>query len=88
MEAIRLYKVVEKDGEILITGLPCKKGQRVEMRKSSYTTFLFRCFLKKPESRTKGSRLLSSLLPQGISCPQRSRTTSSGPRVSPLISGL
>jgi len=31
MEAIRLHKVVEKDGEILLTGLPCKKGQRVEM---------------------------------------------------------
>ena len=31
MEAIRLHKVVEKDGEILVTGLPCKKGQHVEM---------------------------------------------------------
>lgn len=31
MEAIRLHKVVEKDGEISITGLPCKKGQRVEL---------------------------------------------------------
>jgi len=31
MEAIRLNKVVEKDGEILVTGLPCKKGQYVEM---------------------------------------------------------
>ena len=31
MEAIRLHKVVEKDGEILVTGLPCKKGQYVEM---------------------------------------------------------
>jgi len=31
MEAIRLHKVVEKDGEILVTGLPCKKGQSVEM---------------------------------------------------------
>jgi hypothetical protein len=31
MEAIRLQKVVEKDGEIFMTGLPCKKGQRVEM---------------------------------------------------------
>jgi hypothetical protein len=31
MEAIRFQKVVEKDGEILMTGLPCKKGQRVEM---------------------------------------------------------
>ena len=31
MEAIRLHKVVEKDGEILLTGLPCKKGQRAEV---------------------------------------------------------
>ena len=31
MEAIRLHKVVERDGEILVTGLPCKKGQYVEM---------------------------------------------------------
>ena len=31
MEAIRLHKVVEKDGEILVTGLPCKKGQSVEV---------------------------------------------------------
>jgi len=31
MEAIRIQKVVEKDGEILMKGLPCKKGQHVEM---------------------------------------------------------
>ena len=31
MEAIRLHKVIEKDGEILVTGLPFKKGQYVEM---------------------------------------------------------
>lgn len=31
MEAIRLHRVVEKDGELQITGLPCKRGQRVEM---------------------------------------------------------
>jgi hypothetical protein len=31
MEAICLHKIVEKDGEISITGLPCKKGQHVEM---------------------------------------------------------
>ncbi|MBM3242117.1 hypothetical protein FJZ31_38085 [Candidatus Poribacteria bacterium] len=31
MEAIRIQKVVEKDGEILVTELPCKKGQSVEM---------------------------------------------------------
>jgi hypothetical protein len=31
MEAIRLHKIVEKDGEISATGLPCKKGQRIEM---------------------------------------------------------
>jgi len=31
MEAICLHKIVEKDGEISVTGLPCKKGQPVEM---------------------------------------------------------
>ena len=31
MKAIRLNKVVERDGEIFVTGLPCKKGQYVEM---------------------------------------------------------
>ena len=31
MEAIRLKKIVERDGEIILTGLPCKKGQHVEM---------------------------------------------------------
>ncbi len=31
MEAIRIQKVVEKDGEILMKGLPCKKGQHVEL---------------------------------------------------------
>ena len=31
MEAIRMQRAVEKDGEILLTGLPYKKGQHVEM---------------------------------------------------------
>ena len=31
MDAIRLHKTVEKDGEISVRGLPCKKGQQVEM---------------------------------------------------------
>ncbi len=31
MQAMRLCKVVEKDGEIVVTGLPCKKGQQIEM---------------------------------------------------------
>jgi len=31
MEAVCLHKIIEKDGEISITGLPCKKGQHVEM---------------------------------------------------------
>lgn len=31
MEAIRLHKMIEKDGEILVTGLPYRKGQYVEM---------------------------------------------------------
>jgi hypothetical protein len=31
MEAIRIHKIVEKDGEILVTGLPYKKGQIIEV---------------------------------------------------------
>ncbi len=31
MEAIHLHKVVEKDGELLLTDLPLKKGQSVKM---------------------------------------------------------
>lgn len=31
MEAVRLHKFVEKDGEIVVTDLPCKKGQLVEV---------------------------------------------------------
>ena len=31
MEAIRIQKVVEKDGEIFMRGLPFKKGQHIEM---------------------------------------------------------
>jgi len=31
MEAIRINKLVEKDGEISLTDLPVRKGQQVEM---------------------------------------------------------
>ena len=31
MEAVRLHRMIEKDGELLITDLPCKKGQQVEV---------------------------------------------------------
>lgn len=31
MKVIHLYKEVEKDGEISVTGLPFKKGQHVEV---------------------------------------------------------
>jgi hypothetical protein len=31
MEAIRLHKIVEKDGEIHLTDLPLREGQRVEL---------------------------------------------------------
>ena len=31
MDAIRIQKVVEKDGEIQMKGLPFKKGQHIEM---------------------------------------------------------
>ena len=31
MEAVRLSTVIKKDGEIVMTGLPYKKGEQVEM---------------------------------------------------------
>ena len=31
MEAICLHQVVEKDGELVVTDLPCKKGEAVEV---------------------------------------------------------
>ena len=31
MEAVRLHKIVDRDGAISAEGLPCKKGQSVEM---------------------------------------------------------
>ncbi|MDW8328350.1 MAG: hypothetical protein RMK99_17475 [Anaerolineales bacterium] len=31
MDAIRLNTIVQKDGEIAITGLPYKKGEQIEM---------------------------------------------------------
>ena len=31
MDAIRIQKVIEKDGEIQMKGLPFKKGQHIEM---------------------------------------------------------
>lgn len=31
MEVIRIHTIVEKDGEILVTGLPFKKGQQVDL---------------------------------------------------------
>ena len=31
MDSIRLRHVVERDGELLLTGLPCKQGQEVEV---------------------------------------------------------
>lgn len=31
MEAVRVQQVVAKDGEVLVKGIPCKKGQVVEI---------------------------------------------------------
>ncbi len=30
LQALRLYLTVQKNGELMLTGLPCQKGQRVE----------------------------------------------------------
>ena len=31
MEAVQVHKVIAKDGEVLVTGLPYKRGQAVEI---------------------------------------------------------
>ena len=31
MQALRLHKKIENDGEVHVTGLPCHRGQHVEM---------------------------------------------------------
>ncbi len=31
MEALRMHKLIERDGEIHLAGLPYKKGQRVDL---------------------------------------------------------
>ena len=31
MEARKIQQIVEQDGEVTVRGLPCKRGQRVEM---------------------------------------------------------
>lgn len=31
MEAIKVKKIIQKDGEITLKGIPCKKGQKVEL---------------------------------------------------------
>ena len=31
MKSIRLHKIVKKDGEIYVNGLPFKKGERIEL---------------------------------------------------------
>lgn len=31
MNAIRLHKVLEHDGELVLTGLPYRKGQKIEL---------------------------------------------------------
>lgn len=31
MEALRIHTVIQEDGEITVTNIPCKKGQHVEM---------------------------------------------------------
>jgi len=31
MNAIRIHKIIEKDGEIVLRDLPCRKGEEVEL---------------------------------------------------------
>jgi hypothetical protein len=56
MEAVRLQRIIEKDGELLLTELPCKKGQRVEV-----------IVLAEPPASPQPSRLTAKrLLESGI----------------------
>jgi hypothetical protein len=54
MEAVRLQKVIEKDGELLLTELPCKKGQRVEV------IILAEPLVSSPPPRLTAKRLIES----------------------------
>ena len=56
MEAIRLHTTIEKDGEIVVTGLPCQKGQTVEM------IVLLEPLVIENQSASTASRLLRSEL--------------------------
>jgi hypothetical protein len=56
MEAVRLHRIIEKDGELLITDLPCKKGQQVEV-----------IVLTEPPATSQPSRLTAKrLLESGV----------------------
>lgn len=58
MEAIKLNKVIEKDGEITLKGIPCKKGQKIEMilllESSSSNKKYARNMFKAVKLKTKG----------------------------------
>jgi len=54
MEAVRLHRIIEKDGELLITNLPCKKGQPVEVIVLTETPAMIR------PSQLTAKRLLES----------------------------
>jgi hypothetical protein len=56
MEAIRINKLIEKDGEISLTDLPVKKGQEVEMV----------ILLKTPEKPKKKIMTARDLLNSGL----------------------
>jgi hypothetical protein len=51
MEAIRFEQVIEKDGEIILKGLPFKKGQHVEL-----------IFLTEPHDASRQTHIPSNLL--------------------------
>jgi hypothetical protein len=51
MEAIRFEQVIEKDGEIIMKGLPFKKGQHVEL-----------IFLTEPHDASRQNRIPSNFL--------------------------
>ena len=56
MEALRLRRTVKTDGEIHLTGLPCRKGQQVEMI----------VFIEAPETESRPSLTARELVESGL----------------------
>jgi hypothetical protein len=56
MSPIRIRMTVERDGEVTVTGLPCRRGQEVEILLT----------IEPPGTRTRSPLTAQSLLDSGI----------------------